>query len=95
MICFVCKDTNFDTKGLFRPTREHIKPRSKGGSDNRDNIAISHAICNSMRGNKEDFFLEKRPIKFPQKEKEEKINISKIHPEPFLRLSVKNYGMVH
>lgn len=33
-------------------TLEHILPRSLGGGDAGSNLAISHAICNSTRGNK-------------------------------------------
>lgn len=45
--CFVC--------GAHVPeadaTLEHIKPLSKGGTDNMDNLSISHSRCNHMRGN--------------------------------------------
>jgi 5-methylcytosine-specific restriction endonuclease McrA len=34
-------------------TAEHIKPRSKGGTDDISNLAISHEACNQARGNAE------------------------------------------
>ncbi len=47
--CFVC--------GLHVPrdkaTLEHIKPLSKGGTDQMSNLAISHYVCNQRRGNRE------------------------------------------
>ncbi len=30
---------------------EHIKPVSKGGTDDYSNLSISHSICNELRGN--------------------------------------------
>jgi 5-methylcytosine-specific restriction endonuclease McrA len=45
--CFVC--------GKHVPkkdaTAEHIIPRSRGGTDDVSNLHISHAKCNSARGN--------------------------------------------
>lgn len=32
-------------------TLEHVIPRSKGGTDDADNLSISHQLCNSRRGN--------------------------------------------
>jgi hypothetical protein len=31
-------------------TKDHIKARSLGGSDNADNIMLAHQYCNSKRG---------------------------------------------
>lgn len=45
--CFVCgkhvKNRN--------ATLEHIIPKSKGGSDDMQNLSISHYQCNQRRGN--------------------------------------------
>jgi 5-methylcytosine-specific restriction endonuclease McrA len=45
--CFVCGD-HVPQDGA---TLEHITPRSKGGTDDMSNLAISHARCNHSRGN--------------------------------------------
>jgi 5-methylcytosine-specific restriction endonuclease McrA len=40
----------------FRPcdrnsaSRDHIRPRSRGGSDNPNNIQLAHRLCNWRRG---------------------------------------------
>lgn len=45
--CFVCKlHVTPDAATL-----EHIVPRSKGGTDDMSNLAISHSKCNNQRGN--------------------------------------------
>ncbi len=44
--CFVCRLPVEEAEA----TLEHIVPRSKGGSDDMDNLAISHAVCNHRRG---------------------------------------------
>jgi 5-methylcytosine-specific restriction endonuclease McrA len=44
--CFVCG-------GIVKKehaTLEHITPLSKGGTDDWENLAISHADCNAKRG---------------------------------------------
>lgn len=44
--CFLCRrPVRFEDSSL-----EHIVPRSQGGSDTRDNLAISHRRCNFKRG---------------------------------------------
>ena len=45
--CFVCGQ-HVDKKDA---TLEHKLPISKGGTDDMDNLAISHEKCNSKRGN--------------------------------------------
>ncbi|MAP95312.1 MAG: HNH endonuclease [Ponticaulis sp.] len=36
----------------WRPTYDHIIPRSKGGRDVPDNLQLAHAICNKIKGNR-------------------------------------------
>ncbi|ARB11536.1 HNH endonuclease [Pectobacterium phage vB_PatM_CB7] len=48
--CYVCGQAI--TKESFA-TLEHIIPVSKGGTDNMDNLALSHQKCNQLRGNNE------------------------------------------
>lgn len=47
VMCFVCgKSVSKEDATL-----EHIKPVSKGGTDEMSNLSISHMQCNSKRGN--------------------------------------------
>lgn len=49
------------SKGPWRPTLDHIVPRSKGGPDTWENLRLSHAWCNAVRGDgtyHKDFFSE-------------------------------------
>jgi 5-methylcytosine-specific restriction endonuclease McrA len=46
--CYCCKKPVSKTEA----TLEHIKPISRGGTDDIDNLSISHAVCNMRRGNK-------------------------------------------
>lgn len=39
-------------KGPLQSTFEHIIPRSEGGTYAVKNMAVSHKICNELRGNK-------------------------------------------
>jgi 5-methylcytosine-specific restriction endonuclease McrA len=34
-----------------RPTLDHIRPRSKGGGDEPENLQLAHAVCNKRKGN--------------------------------------------
>lgn len=34
-----------------RATVDHIRPKSKGGSDARENLQLTHARCNKIKGN--------------------------------------------
>lgn len=45
--CFVCGDHVVPENA----TLEHIVPLSKGGTDDMENLAISHGLCNQRRGN--------------------------------------------
>lgn len=47
-LCFVCKKP----VDKAQATLEHVIPVSKGGTDDMSNLAISHRICNQLRGNK-------------------------------------------
>ncbi|MBR9834336.1 MAG: HNH endonuclease [Alphaproteobacteria bacterium] len=33
-----------------RATLDHIRPKSKGGSDAEDNLQLAHARCNKLKG---------------------------------------------
>lgn len=33
-----------------RPTLDHIRPRSKGGGDEDENLQLAHAVCNKRKG---------------------------------------------
>jgi 5-methylcytosine-specific restriction endonuclease McrA len=49
--CFVCKE-HVDYEDA---TLEHVTPQSLGGTDEMDNLSISHELCNKLRGNKTDY----------------------------------------
>lgn len=34
----------------LRPTFDHIRPRSKGGGDELENLQLAHAACNKRKG---------------------------------------------
>ena len=40
-----------DTSNPWRPSLDHILPRSKGGSHDRENMQLTHHRCNAKRGN--------------------------------------------
>lgn len=43
-------------------TLEHVTPRSKGGTDEKENLAMACRNCNSRRGDEEaDVFYQQRP----------------------------------
>jgi len=46
--CFVCGDPILKEEYA---TLEHIQPVSLGGTDDMDNLALSHRKCNQKRGN--------------------------------------------
>jgi len=46
--CFVCKKP---IPNYSEATLEHIIPRSMGGSNSNENLAISHAFCNNLKAN--------------------------------------------
>jgi len=45
--CFVCGEHVPKVKA----TLEHVRPLSKGGTDEMSNLSISHGKCNQARGN--------------------------------------------
>lgn len=45
--CYVCGE-HVQRK---QATVEHIRPKSKGGTDEVSNLSISHGPCNQARGN--------------------------------------------
>src|SRR5271163_2323876 len=46
--CWIC-GKSFKLKE--RPTLDHVKPKSKGGSHRFSNLKIAHMKCNTSRGN--------------------------------------------
>lgn len=44
--CFVCRLPVAESEA----TLEHVIPLSKGGTNRRDNLSISHRRCNNGRG---------------------------------------------
>lgn len=46
-ICFVCKRK----VSRHAASREHIIPRSLGGTNHPSNLTVSHKKCNNKRGN--------------------------------------------
>lgn len=56
-VCWVCKGEF----GSFEDTTlEHKIPLCKGGSNRRDNLALSHFRCNQERGNKLSINIERK-----------------------------------
>lgn len=46
-VCWICR--RFCPRD--KASRDHIIPRSVGGTDDISNLALAHKICNSKRGN--------------------------------------------
>lgn len=46
-ICWICR--KFCPRD--QASRDHIKPKSLGGTYEKENMALAHKICNSKRGN--------------------------------------------
>lgn len=60
--CFVCGKHVREKNA----TLEHIVPLSKGGTDDMDNLSISHYNCNQARSNNEDFKWPEKISSFQQ-----------------------------
>lgn len=53
--CYVCGkpiDMTLRYPSKWSATVEHVRPRSKGGTDELTNLRLSHFHCNSSRGAK-------------------------------------------
>jgi len=53
--CSVCGrlvDMSLSGRAKWGPTIEHLTPVSKGGTNEPDNLALSHRHCNTSRGNR-------------------------------------------
>jgi hypothetical protein len=49
--CQICSEAvDPDATDEWRPTLDHIIPRSHGGSDDQSNLRLAHLWCNSVRG---------------------------------------------
>jgi len=51
--CWICKqpvDLSITWDDPMRPTRDHMKPKSKGGRNCIENIKLAHKRCNMERG---------------------------------------------
>lgn len=55
-VCVVCLlpiDARLrGTRDVMRPSVEHLRARSLGGTDTEDNMGLAHLSCNSSRGNR-------------------------------------------
>lgn len=53
--CWLCEGKlDFNAKGNSKkaPTKEHLKPKSLGGTDELGNLALCHPGCNKQLGNR-------------------------------------------
>ena len=60
-LCHLCNepvDRSAHFNDDFAPSLDHLKPRSKGGSDEPGNLKTSHRICNATRRDDELDALE-------------------------------------
>lgn len=48
--CFHCSQNTNENISKLIPTRDHVIPRSLNGGNNFDNLVLSCANCNSLRG---------------------------------------------
>lgn len=52
-VCQICGEgtsRRFTAGDPWSPTLDHIVPRSRGGSDDAQNLRLAHSWCNSVRG---------------------------------------------
>ncbi|WP_412973660.1 HNH endonuclease [Mycolicibacterium conceptionense] len=58
--CKICGDPvdmNANKDDLFRPSVDHIIPRSSGGSDDPSNLQLAHLWCNQVKNHRANFTL--------------------------------------
>ena len=52
-ICWLCQEgvdaSLIGTRSVWRPSLDHVVPRSKGGATNEANLKLAHNWCNSVR----------------------------------------------
>lgn len=56
-VCWLCGTPTakaWSRDNPLSPTIDHVKPRSKGGTDDDDNLRTAHWICNSIRTDQEE-----------------------------------------
>lgn len=53
-VCWLCEEAVdpelIGTKSAWRPSLDHVVPRSKGGSHDDSNLRLAHMWCNCVRG---------------------------------------------
>lgn len=60
--CKICGDPvdmNAGKSDLFRPSVDHVIPRSVGGTDDPSNLQLAHLWCNQVKNNRPEFSLRK------------------------------------
>ena len=60
LACGICgEDVNLDARhpDPFRPSIDHRKPRSLGGDNSPENLALTHLWCNQVKSNREGFVI--------------------------------------
>lgn len=59
--CTICSEdidmTLMRPKSLFGPSIDHVKPRSRGGTNDPENLALAHYWCNAVKSDREDFTI--------------------------------------
>lgn len=57
-MCYLC---GMEIKFFSQATVDHVIPKSKGGTNDKSNLKITHSSCNNFKGNKtlDEIDLEK------------------------------------
>ena len=55
---------NQEIKNISQATLEHIIPRSKGGNNKKDNLALFHSFCNQIKSNELDHSVWREKINY-------------------------------